>query len=305
MNNSLYQRSLVSIDDLSDAELEHIFALTKKIKSQGVGKFIDNKIVASCFYEASTRTRLSFEAAAMTMGGNIVGFSDANTTSHKKGESLHDSMRVIESYADVIVLRHPLEGAVRLAAEVCHKPVINAGDGTNQHPTQALLDLFTIKECHPDNTALNIVIMGDLKHGRTVNSLTRACSLFNSRLYFVANKELSLPDHVTEMLKQNAIRFSFHHDLSEIIDRADILYVTRLQRERTDTHYEKAPYMVDLDVLVNAKPGLKILHPLPRVGEISPNVDKTPHAYYFEQAANGLHIRQALLALVLNKEVPL
>lgn len=305
MKNPLFGRSLVSIDDLTDDEIQLIFKLTKKIKQGGVGKLIENKIIASCFFEPSTRTRLSFESATMLMGGNVIGFSDANTTSHKKGESLHDSMRVIEGYADAIVLRHSLEGAVRLVAEVCNKPVINAGDGTNQHPTQALLDLFTIHECHPDSPSLNIVIMGDLKHGRTVNSLTRACSLFDSRFYFVAEKNLTLPNHVTEMLKQNAIRFSFHQDLSEIISRADILYVTRLQRERTKQEYGKSPYFVDLDILENAKEGLKIFHPLPRVGEISPEVDNTPYAHYFQQAANGLYIRQALLALALNEEIDL
>lgn len=303
MKNTLYKKSVVSIEDLSDEDILLLFQLARDYKKHGPKKVLEGKVLASCFFEPSTRTRLSFESAALQLGAQVIGFSDANTSSHKKGESLYDSMKVMQNYADAIVLRHPREGSSRMVSEITNVPTINAGDGANQHPTQALLDLFTIKECQPEQESLNIVFMGDLRHGRTVHSLAQVCRLLRCRLFFVAEKAYSLPDYITDVLKSYAIRFSFHHDLREIIDRADILYVTRLQQERLDQATKKVKYGLRLDDLKNAKPTLKILHPLPRVDEIDTAIDNTPYAYYFQQAADGLYIRQALLTLLLCEDV--
>lgn len=303
MTQELFNQSIISIDDLSDTQINRILNLAKQYKDKAPGKILNDKIIATCFFEPSTRTRLSFEAAAIRLGAQIIGFSDASTSSTKKGESLHDAMKMMDSYADAIVLRHPLEGSARMVSEENSVPVINAGDGSNQHPTQALLDLFTIKECHPDKDCLNIIFMGDLKNGRTVHSLAQACRLLNCRLFFVADNELMIPSDVTDILKRDAVRFSFHRNLSEVIDRADILYMTRLQRERSDKVYKKTPYGIGLADLENAKEDLRILHPLPRVDEIATEIDNTPHAYYFQQAENGLYVRQAILSLLLNPQV--
>lgn len=237
------------------------------------------------------------------LGGEVIGFADSGITSTKKGESLADTMQVIGSYADVVVIRHPLEGSARLAAGVIEKPVINAGDGANQHPTQTLIDLFTIRECQGKIDDLHIVLAGDLKYGRTVHSLTLALAHYPVRLYFVAPENLSLPDAITHELKKKGMKFSFHTSFEEVISKADILYMSRVQKERfPDSGIDfMNTCLLKKRHLEKAKPNLRILHALPRVDEIEESIDATPFAYYFQQAANGVPVRMALLALLLGK----
>lgn len=263
---------------------------------------LQNKIIANCFFEPSTRTRLSFEAAALRLGANVIGFADAGNTSQAKGESLQDTIKVISSYSDLLIIRHPKEGAARLAADVSDKPVINAGDASNQHPTQALIDLFTIYESQSKLEGINIAIIGDLKHGRAVHSLVQACALFDMRLFFVSPRELSLPEYLTDYIKNKMIKFSFHQNIEEVISRVDILYMTRIQRERFDgsANISSKEYILTPKMLANVKDNLKIMHPLPRVKEIDRDIDQMPYAYYFTQAENGLYVRQTLLSLILN-----
>lgn len=304
VKRSFKTHGLISIQDISRDEILFILKLAEKMKSHPAPSLLRGALMASCFYEPSTRTRLSFEAAMHRLGGNVIGFSDASITSTTKGESLHDTIKVIGSYADVIVLRHPSDGAARMASMVTDTPIINAGDGTNQHPTQTLLDLFTIKECQGKLKGLNIVFAGDLKNGRTVHSLALACALFDMRLYFVSPESLTLPEEICLSLRKQGIKFSFHPSLEEVAPKADILYMTRIQKERFDAttyFHHKGVYIVKESLLKNVKKNLKILHPLPRVDEIDTAVDKTPFAYYFAQAQNAVYVRQAILALVLGK----
>ena len=307
MANPLYQKHIISISDLTRPELELVVQTASRLKAEPRHDLLCHKLVASCFFEASTRTRLSFETAAQRLGGSIIGFADAgNTSLAKKGETLADSVRIITSYTDAFVIRHPQEGAARLAAEFSRVPVINAGDGSNQHPTQTLLDLFTLYETQGTLDGLKVAFVGDLKYGRTVHSLAQALSLFGARLYFVSPEMLAMPDYICEELEERGIEYSIHEQLEEIIPELDILYMTRVQKERFDeTEYKHiaAKYILTTDTLQEAKPNLKILHPLPRVDEIHIDVDSTPYAYYFEQAENGVYARQALLALVLNEIV--
>jgi aspartate carbamoyltransferase catalytic subunit len=302
MKNLLRKRSIISIADLSKEEILLILKRAEEMKKKSPKELLKSKILASCFYEPSTRTRLSFESAMIRLGGSVIGFSDSNSTSAKKGESLQDAMKIMGQYADVLILRHPNEGAARLASESTDKPVINAGDGVNQHPTQTLLDLFTIKECQNKLKALNLAFVGDLKFGRTVHSLTPACGYFDMRLFFVSPEQLTLPEEISHSLKKQGIKFSFHRTIDEVLNKVDILYMTRIQKERLDTSiYEecKDSYILREEMLKKAKKNLKILHPLPRVNEIETTIDKTPFAYYFQQAENGLYIRMALLSLIL------
>jgi aspartate carbamoyltransferase catalytic subunit len=302
MKNPLRRRSLISITDLSREEILYILKRSEQIKKRGAEEFSPSRIMACCFYEPSTRTRLSFESAMLQIGGKVIGFSDSDLTSATKGETLQDSMKIIGKYADVIVLRHPCEGAARAASEATDKPVVNAGDGANQHPTQTLLDLFTIQESQKKLKKLNLAFVGDLKFGRTVHSLSLACGYFDMRLYFVSPEPLALPEEIGHVLKKQGIKFSFHRTIEEVIGKADILYMTRIQRERFDLPiYEKYKdtFVLKADMLAKAKKNLKILHPLPRLNEIEPSVDKTPFAYYFQQAENGLYVRMALLSLIL------
>lgn len=306
MNNPLFQTDIISINDLSKEAIELILAVAKKFKNGLSDQTLKNKIIAHCFFEPSTRTRLSFEAATLKLGGSVIGFSDGQQTSTKKGESLHDTIKMMTNYADAIVIRHGREGAARLAAEVSDKPVINAGDAANQHPTQALLDLFTIKECQQSLSGLNIAIAGDLKYGRTVHSLALALAQFDNRIFLVSPESLSLPETVFDLLKIKGVKFSCHQDLREIISKIDILYMTRIQQERfgeQDTQLQNN-YGLTPDMLNAVKPNLKILHPLPRNEEITIAIDHSPYAHYFEQAANGLWLRQAVLSLLLNEELP-
>jgi len=309
MVNSLYGQDILSIKDLSLDQIQLILKTAKRLKQDPAPPVILGKIVAQCFFEASTRTRLSFESATLRLGGQNIGFSSEEGLSIKKGETLHDTIRVIAEYADLIVLRYPLEGAARLAAEVSAKPVINAGDGANQHPTQALVDLFTIQECQKSLDGLSIALVGDLKYGRTIHSFAQACMLFDVRLYFVSPEGLALPEPICDALKKQGVRFSFHRSMEEVLPKVDILYLTRIQQERfNETEYQivKNNYILTPALLNNTKirANLKVLHPLPRINEIDIGVDKTPYSHYFIQAANGVYVRQALLALLLNEKLP-
>ncbi len=304
MSNLLYNSDIISISDLTPEQIQLILTTAAKLKAKPAHNLLHNKIIASCFFEPSTRTRLSFESATLRLGGQIIGFSDAASTSTQKGESLQDSIKIISNYADLIVIRHPREGAARLAADVSDKPVINAGDAANQHPSQALLDLFTIKECQPTLKGLNIALVGDLKYGRTIHSLIQLLALFDMRLFLVAPEALSLPEQFTHFLQKKGIKFSFHQSIEDIIQKVDILYMTRLQQERCSALEQQTlgeHYTLNPAILKKAKASLKILHPLPRVHEIPASVDNTPFAHYFEQAANGVWIRQALLTLLLTQ----
>ena len=307
MTNTLYNKHIISIPELSREELELIVTTAGRLKKSPAPNLIKNKVIASCFFEPSTRTRLSFETAIQRIGGDVIGFdSGGNTSLAKKGETLSDSVRVISSYVDAFVMRHPQEGAARLASECSLSvPVINAGDGANQHPTQTLLDLFSIAETQGKLDGINIAFVGDLKYGRTVHSLTQALAKFdNVRFFFVAPKALAMPDYLCEELEDAGIEYSCHTEMDTIIPQLDILYMTRVQKERFDESeyaHIKSAYVLNAKLLEEARSNLKVLHPLPRVDEITIDVDKTEHAYYFEQAENGVYARQALLALVLNE----
>lgn len=306
MTNLIYGTNILSMQDLNLAQLEFILETANQLKKKPVGDLLKNKIIANCFFEPSTRTRLSFETAVLRLGGKVIGFTDAGNLSIKKGETLHDTIRVISDYADLLIIRHSQAGAARLASEITDKPIINAGDASNQHPTQAMIDLFAIKECQGKINGLSIALVGDLKYGRALNSFIQACSLFDVRLYLIAPEALMLSDALCNTLKKRGIRFSFHHTIEEIIPKIDILYMTRIQQERfsnNEFHLLQKQYILTLPMLAKAKQNLKILHPLPRINEIAPEIDKTPFAFYFEQAANAVIVRQALLSLLLNKTI--
>lgn len=301
-------RDIISIHDFSREEIEHILEVSKKMIPAAQGDeenvSLKGKILSTIFFEPSTRTRLSFEAAMTRLGGSVVGFSDPEITSLKKGETLADTIRMVESYSDVIVLRHPMEGAAKLAADFTDKPVINAGDGAGQHPTQTLLDLFTIwteKKKIEDN---NIVLLGDLKYGRTVHSLASALALFGANLTFVAPDVLQMPKEILDYVNERGASYQSSNVLEDAIESADVLYVTRIQRERFPdaAEYEKVAgaYRVDNDILSKATKDIIVMHPLPRVTEIAPEVDITDHAIYFKQAFNGVPVRMALMALIFD-----
>ncbi|AMO57985.1 aspartate carbamoyltransferase catalytic subunit [Endozoicomonas montiporae] len=304
MENRLYKRDIISIADFDRKDLELVLETAAQLKNSPRPDLLKGKVIASCFFEASTRTRLSFETAVQRLGGSLIGFSDAGNTSAKKGETLADSVNIISSYTDAFVMRHPQEGAARLASEFSSVPVINGGDGSNQHPTQTLLDLFSIRECQGKLDGLKVAFVGDLKYGRTVHSLTQALCHFGAEFTFIAPKALTMPDYILEELDAKGIKYSFSDSIEETTPQVDIIYMTRVQKERFDeTEYKHiaSKYILDVDSLKNAKDNLKVLHPLPRVDEIAVEVDKTPYAYYFQQAENGVYARQALLALVLNE----
>lgn len=306
---------LVHIDQLSKDHLNIFLDRVKDFESGKISPNYKSKIIASCFFEPSTRTRLSFEAAAHRIGANVIGFSDVkNTSSGKKGESLMDAMRVISGYADCIVMRHPVSGSAKLASEYSGVPVINAGDGSNQHPTQTLLDLCAISKSQNGKLdSLNILIMGDLKYSRTVHSLVQALKFYNPRFYFVSPKSLSLPKSMLDWLRDNGVRFSLHDNKPEVLECADIAYVTRLQQERLgvaldidDLSIMQDDYFsqccIDMNDIKNVKENFRILHPLPRLNEIPVELDNTKYAYYFEQAKLGVPVRAALLSLILEGE---
>ncbi len=301
-------KSLVSITDYSKEDILRILNLTKKFDEQPNRRLLEGKVCATLFFEPSTRTRLSFETAVNRLGGRIIGFSDAATTSSSKGETLKDTILMVNNYADIIIMRHHLEGAARYASEISSIPIINAGDGANQHPTQTMIDIYSIFKTQGTLENLTITIVGDLKYGRTVHSLIIGMSHFNPTFIFVAPEELHLPDPYKAFCDEHGIKYSEHTDFdSEVIDKADILYMTRVQRERfTDLmEYEKVKnvYILKNDMLAGAKDNLKILHPLPRVNEIQQDVDDSPKAYYFEQAKNGMFTREAVICDALGIEV--
>jgi len=308
MANPLYRKHIISINDLSRDELELVLHTAARLKASPQPELLKHKVIASCFFEASTRTRLSFETAIHRLGASVVGFADgSNTSLGKKGETLADTISVIGTYVDAIVMRHPQEGAARLATEFSGGvPILNAGDGANQHPTQTLLDLFTIRETQGRLDNLSIAMVGDLKYGRTVHSLTQALAKFDgNRFYFIAPDALAMPAYITDMLDERGIVWSRHDSIEAVIPHADILYMTRVQKERLDpSEYAnvKAQFILRAADLAGARDNMKVLHPLPRVDEIATDVDKTPYAWYFQQAGNGIFARQALLALVLNSE---
>ncbi|MFA4646455.1 aspartate carbamoyltransferase [Pyrococcus kukulkanii] len=300
-------RDVISIRDFSKEDIEFVLStaerLEKELKEKGHLEYAKGKILATLFFEPSTRTRLSFESAMHRLGGSVIGFAEASTSSVKKGESLRDTIKTVEQYSDVIVIRHPKEGAARLAAEVAEIPVINAGDGSNQHPTQTLLDLYTIKKEFGKIDGLKIGLLGDLKYGRTVHSLAEALAFYDVELYLISPEMLRMPKHIVEELKEKGVKVYETLDLEAVIGELDVLYVTRIQRERFPDEQEylkvKGSYQVNCKVLEKAKEDLRIMHPLPRVDEIHPEVDKTKHAIYFRQVFNGVPVRMALLGLVL------
>ncbi|GHT20502.1 aspartate carbamoyltransferase [Bacteroidia bacterium] len=296
--------SFVSIADCSKADILHLMEGTAHFERNPNQNVLEGKVCATLFFEPSTRTRLSFETAINRLGGRVIGFSDASTTSSAKGETLKDTIKMVSNYADVIIMRHHLEGAARYASEVTDIPIINAGDGANQHPSQTLLDLYSIYKTQQRLDNLAITMVGDLKYGRTVHSLLNGMSHFKPTFHFVAPEELRLPDIYKQFLDAQGISYFEHTDFSpEVIDKSDILYMTRVQRERfTDLmEYEKVKniYVLTNAMLDGSKPNLRVLHPLPRVNEIALDVDDNPKAYYFEQAKNGLYARQAIICNVL------
>ena len=296
-------KSLISITDYSKEELLDLIDLAYYFENHPEPELLKNKIIASLFFEPSTRTRLSFETAIQRLGGRIIGFADASVSSVQKGESLRDTITTISLYADLIVMRHPIEGTARFASEVSRVPIINAGDGANQHPTQCMLDLFSIKKTQGTLDNLNIALVGDLKYGRTTHSLVQAMSNFNATFYLVSPDELRLPPSSIQTIKDHNLKYYEMKNLEDAIPKVDILYMTRIQRERfADTlEYErvKNSYILHNFMLDNSKDNLKVLHPLPRVNEINIDVDANPKAYYFQQALNGVYMREALLAHTL------
>lgn len=299
-NNS----SLVSIADLSRDKILYLMEMAQEFEQYPNRKLLDGRIVATLFFEPSTRTRLSFETAAHRLGASVIGFTDPKVTSSTKGETLKDTIMMVANYSDVIVMRHFLEGAALYASELTQTPVVNAGDGAHQHPSQTLLDLYTMLQTQGNLENLNIHLVGDLKYGRTVHSLIMAMRHFNPTFHFIAPKELAMPEEYKQYCNKHGIKFVEHEDFNEdTIAEADIIYMTRVQRERFSDlmEYERVKdvYILRGDMLGKAKENMRILHPLPRVNEITQDVDDTPHAYYFQQALNGLYAREAILCNAL------
>ena len=297
-------RDVISIQDFTKQEINHILQVSHNIEPQAKTgtNTLKGKILATLFYEPSTRTRLSFEAAMQKLGGTTIGFAQTETTSTMKGENLADTIRTIENYADVIALRHNLDGAAKLAAECSKKPVINGGTGAQEHPTQALIDLYTIQKEKQKIDTLKIALIGDLRYGRTVHSLAHALTNYNIELYLISPESLKMQKIIIDEIK-NKIPVTENSKLEDILPKIDVLYVTRIQKERFPDPAEyakvKGAYRIDLKTLKNAKQDMIILHPLPRVDEIAPEVDNAPQARYFQQVWNGLVVRMALLSLIL------
>jgi len=296
-------RNLISITDFAKEEQMRILDLAAEFEKNPIQKILSGYVVATLFFEPSTRTRLSFESAASRLGAHVIGFSSSASSSVSKGESLKDTILTVSNYADIIVMRHPKEGSARYAGEVSPVPVINAGDGANQHPTQTLLDMYSILKTQGTLDNLDIAFVGDLKYGRTVHSLSIALSQFNTTYHLVSPVELKLPSYVKRPIKEKKLTYYQYTDFQEVIPKADIIYMTRIQRERFSDPIEyekvKCAYILNNGMLSEAKPNMRILHPLPRVNEISTDVDTNPKAYYFQQALNGVYVRQALLASIL------
>ena len=297
-------RSLVTIAEHSREKILYMLEMAKEFEAHPNRHILDGKVVATLFFEPSTRTRLSFETAANRLGARVIGFSDPKATSSSKGETLKDTIMMVSNYADVIVMRHHLEGAARYASEISPVPIVNAGDGANQHPSQTMLDLYSIYKTQGTLENQVITMVGDLKYGRTVHSLLEAMRFWKPRFNFVACEELKMPDKYKRFCEMHGIEYRETTDFSEeVINESDILYMTRVQGERFSDvlEYErtKSLYTLHNDMLKNSKPNLKVLHPLPRITEISQDVDDNPKAYFFQQAKNGLYARQAILCRAL------
>ncbi|HJX04186.1 MAG TPA: aspartate carbamoyltransferase [Thermoplasmata archaeon] len=307
MSTTFRGMDVVSIRDFSREQIEHVLKLAEKMvpiaKGEERSVLLEGYVLGSLFYEPSTRTRLSFDAAMTRLGGRVLGFDQPTGASVAKGETLADTIRMVDSYCDVIVLRHPQEGASRLAAHFATKPVINAGDGAGQHPTQTMLDLFTIRKEKKKVEGIHVALVGDLKYGRTAHSLSEALAMFGAQLTFVAPPSLQIPKEHMKEIESMGQKPRTSSNLEDVVKDVDVLYVTRIQKERfpDPAEYQKVAgmYRIDSALLKNAKDDMIVMHPLPRVGEIDSEVDLTGHAKYFDQAFNGVPVRMALLALVL------
>lgn len=300
---NLKGRNLISITDYTKQEYMQILELAAEFEANPRQELLKDKVIASIFFEPSTRTRLSFESAASLLGAKVIGFSNPAATSQSKGESLHDTIKMLSAYSDLIVMRHNKEGAARYAAEVSDVPLINAGDGANQHPTQCMLDLYSILKTQGKLDNLHITLVGDLKYGRTVHSLVQAMCNFNATFHLVSPVELKLPSSVKMHIKKAKLDYYQYTNIKDAVAVSDIIYMTRVQRERFSDplEYEKVKdsCILDLATLEGCQESMRILHPLPRVNEITTDVDKTQNAYYFQQAKNGVYVRQALMAAIL------
>jgi len=296
-------KSLVSITDYSKEEYLRILSLADEFENYPNQSILKGKVVATLFFEPSTRTRLSFESAVLKMGGRVIGFSDSNSSSITKGETLYDTIKIVSNYCDLIVIRHPLEGAARFASELANVPVINAGDGANQHPSQTLLDLYSIFKTQGTLDNLTILMVGDLKYGRTVHSLLMAMSQFQTTFHFISPDELKMPEEYKYYLNCLGLKYSEQKDFAGNLAIADIIYMTRVQKERFSDPIEyertKNAYILKNKMLDGTKDTMRVLHPLPRVNEIDQDVDVNPKAYYFTQALNGIYVRQAIIASML------
>lgn len=298
------KHNFVTIADLSRDEIMHLIEMAQEFEKHPNRELLKGKVVATLFFEPSTRTQLSFQTAANRLGARVIGFSDAKTSSTTKGETLKDTILMVSNYADVIAMRHYIEGAAQYASEVAPIPIVNAGDGAHEHPSQCLLDLYSIYKTQGTLDNLNIYLVGDLKYGRTVHSLITAMRHFNPTFHFVAPKELAMPNEYKLYCKEHNINFQEHTAFNEkVISDADIIYMTRVQKERFSDlmEYERVKnvYILKNDMLDNVKENMKILHPLPRVNEIAYDVDDNPHAYYIQQAQNGLYAREAIFCRCL------
>ena len=302
-------KDIISMNDMSKEEILEILEIAEKIENSSEKEklnFLKGKIIATLFFEPSTRTKMSFESAAFRLGAQVLQLPPLEQSSVKKGESFSDTIRMVESYSDVIVVRHPNDGAARLASTTSKKPVINAGDGSNQHPSQTLLDLYTIKEEKGTLSNLSIAFVGDLKYGRTVHSLVKALTHFNPTIYFVSPEILQMPAYLIDDLDKNNIKYEILEDFRDCLDKIDVFYMTRIQKERfpdiEDYQKVKGVYVINKEnILGKCKEDMIILHPLPRVDEISTDLDETKHALYFKQAKNGIPVRQAMMMKVLDK----
>lgn len=296
-------RSLISINDYSKEEYLKILDIAEDFEKNPRQKILENHVIATLFFEPSTRTRLSFESAISQLGGRFIGFTDSSSSSVSKGETLMDTIKTVANYSDLIVMRHPLDGSARWASEVSDVPIINAGDGANQHPTQCLLDMYSIRKTQGTLENIHIAFVGDLKYGRTVHSLVIALTQFNATFHLVSPEELKLPSVIKKYIKDANLEYHQYTEIEDIMDKVDILYMTRIQRERfaDPMEYErvKNSYILKNEMLENSKPNMRVLHPLPRVNEIEEAVDQNPKAYYFQQALNGVYVREALLASIL------
>lgn len=302
-------KDIISMNDMSKEEILNILKIAEKIEDTSEEeklKFLHGKIISTLFFEPSTRTKMSFESAILRLGAEILHFPPLELTSLKKGESFTDTIKMVESYSDVIVVRHPYDGAARLAANTSKKPVLNAGDGSNQHPSQTLLDLYTILKEKGTLNNISIAFVGDLKYGRTVHSLVKALTHFNPKIYFISPEILQMPQYLLDDLDKNNVKYEILKDFRDCLNKIDVFYMTRIQRERfpdiEDYEKVKGIYVINKENIVGkCKEDMIILHPLPRVDEIATDLDDTKYALYFKQAKNGIPVRQAMIMTVLDK----